>query len=618
MVKTRLIVLLLLLLPTSLLAQEVLVPASAVPVRQQRKVQQEPLRLPFFDDFSNYNGAPNPTLWDSGGAVVGTGFALFPPTVGMLSLDALDADGLLYSHASTSLFPADTATSLPIRLDLLGVADSVVLSFYYLPGGGSGNLWERMGDAPNQRDSLFVDFYYAGDWHTVWSRHGVSVDSLVAGTGHKWQYVALPLTDSLCFDSTFRFRFRNYCSLDDNGKTGIVSNADQWNVDYVLLDSGRSVAAEPEFRDVAFVSTAPSMLKRYRAMPARQYRTSDMASSLAMAITNIYSSPLATQYTYTVYDSDGNVVGQPYDGGYENAPPFLPTEAYQSAAAHAAPPVRVAFAEGSQYAEYTIVHTIREGTGGDMHGQNDTVRYTQTFANYYAYDDGTPENGFGLTSTASTMYLAYRFDLNVADTLTAVDLYFNPVLDAANEHIGFHLTVWQSEGGKPGSVLYRDQSRRIPRVASFVRYDLERPVPVSGSVFVGFEQEGNDFINLGFDRSFNTSNRIYYLTSTEWQQSILSGSLMMRPVLGAEPQVSLQEVDEPRMVVWPNPACSVVHIDGLPEGSAIVVYDQMGRRVCDVSSVRLLSVGGWSDGIYLLQAVMPSGKMFSTKLQIRH
>lgn len=615
----RWLIVLLFIVPLSLTAQELLVPASA-PLRPvPRKTAVAPLQLPFFDDFSRVAGAPDPALWDSGGAVVGTGFGQLPPTVGMLSLDALDAEGRLYSHASTSLFAADTATSLPIRLDSLAVGDSLAFSFFYLPGGGSGNLWERMGDAPNPRDSLFLDFYCAGSWRNVWSRGGVSVDTLIAATGRAWQYVCLPLLDSLCFDSAFRFRFRNYCSLDDNGKVGTVSNADQWNIDYVLLDSGRSAVAEPVFRDVAFVGEAPSMLKHYRAMPARQYRLSDMAQSLSLTVTNLYSSPLATQYGYSVYDTAGNAVCQPYDGGYENAPPYLPSGSYQTAAAHATPPVGFVFDEGDDYRTYTIVHTVREGTGGDERWQNDTVRYAQVFANYYAYDDGSPENGYGLTSTASTIYLAYRFDLNVSDTLTAVDLYFNPTLGAVNENIKFHLSVWRADGGRPATLLYRDSEHRLPQTGGFARYRLEYPLPVNGSIFVGFEQEGNDYINLGFDRSFNSADRIYYLTSTDWQQSILSGSLMLRPVFGDDPTTAVRTVGGQQPKLWPSPAATELRIDAIGN-CRIDVFNAHGRSVyaTAVAGTATIDVRRWPSGIYMLRTLSPEGRVATAKFIIQH
>ncbi len=622
--RRRWLILLLALLPVAAMSQEMLVPAATGHRVPPRKQQPAAVRLPFFDDFSNYSGVPDPLLWDTGGASVGTGYGTLPPTVGMMSLDALDANGRLYPQAASSLFPADTVTSLPIRLDSLTPEDSVVFSFYYLPGGGHGNLWERVGDAPDARDSLFLDFYMVTDsaWHTVWSQGGVSEDTLLARTGYSWQYVSLPLTDSGCFDSLFRFRFRNYCSLEDNGKPGIVCNSDQWNIDYVLLDRGRSIAT-PVFRDVAFVEPAPTMLAHYRAMPARQYRQSDMTTAIKMTIGNLYSSDLATRYTYSVLADDSTELYS-YDGGYENAPPFLPGGRYQTSAAHATPPIGFRFDEGTAARRYTVVHTVREGTGGDWRQQNDTVRFEQVFDNYYAYDDGSAENGYGLTSTASRVYLAYRFDLNVADVLTAVDLCFNHTLDGENEEVMFLLTVWQAAAdGTPGEVLYRDEERRRTQIGGYQHYELEHETTVSGSIFVGFEQIGNDFINLGFDRSFNTADRIYYLTSTQWQPSILSGSLMIRPCFG---ESALQGIDrstqEVPLTVFPNPATSSARVCGLTPGSEVTVYDMQGRRLisarADGTGDMQLSVEDMPDGLCLLRAVSPEGRVTAAKLIIRH
>ena len=620
----RWLIVLMALLPMAAMTQEMLVPAAAGHRVPPRKQQAAAVRLPFFDDFSDYSGALDSRLWDTGGVSVGTGYGTLPPTVGMMTLDALDADGRLYPQAATSLFPADTAMSLPIRLDSLSPTDSVVLSFYYLPSGGKGNLWERVGDAPDGRDSLFLDFYFARDsvWRTVWSRGGVSEDTLIAHTGRSWQYVSVALTDSGCFDSLFRFRFRNYCSLEDNGKPGIVSNSDQWNIDYVLLDRGRVASATPEFRDVAFVAPAPSMLSHYRAMPARQYRQNEMAQTLGMTIGNLYSSDLASQYTYTVLSDDSTVI-HTSDGGYENAPAFLPGGTYQTAAAHATPRVAFSFDEGAQARRYTVAHTVREGTSGDWRQQNDTVRYEQVFDNYYAYDDGSAENGYGLTSTASRVYLAYRFDLNEADTLTAVDLCFNQTLGEVNEMVQFMLTVWNAEEGKPGTVLYRDEARRRPVTGGYQHYALERPTIVSGSIFVGFEQVGNDFINLGFDRSFNTADRIYYLTSTQWQQSILSGSLMLRPCFGESGlQGIVRQATAMDLAVSPNPATDRVQVNGLVPGSEVTLYDMQGRRLfsacADAAGCLQLTVGTMANGLCLLRAVSPEGTVGTAKIIIRH
>ena len=620
----RVFCVLLLLLPLGAAAQEVLLPLQTG-VRHGRasKSAVSAVTLPFYDDFATPAEVPTTLRWRSSGATLSDGGGLLPPTVGVATLDAIDAMGNLYDGASTAIFPADTLCSQPVRLDGLTVADSVVLSFYYLPGGGRGNLWERVGDSPDPSDSLFLEFYRASDsaWVTVWSRGGVAVDTLVETTGRDWQYVALTLTDSSYFDSTFAFRFRNYCSLPTVAKPGLSGNCDYWHLDYVYLDRDRTASMEPVFRDVAFVTAAPSLLTAYRSMPARQYRSTDMADSLAVTITNLFNSDLATRYSFTVTDDQGTVL-HTYDGGYENAPAFLPDGSYQTAAAHARPAVDFAFPESDSPATYTVTHAVREGVGGDDYGANDTVCYRQVFDNYYAYDDGTAENGYGLTSTASHVYLAYRFDLNVQDTLTAVDLYFNRTANGENEHVPFRLMVWAEDDGQPGQALYSDEHRRYPEfdgLNDFHRYVLESPVVMDGSVFVGFEQGSSNYINLGFDRSFNTAERIYYLTSNMWQQSILSGSLMLRPCFGAAATVGIGDIvnTETDIDIYPNPSSDYVSVKGLPEGSQVELYDMLGKKV--LSSHKLqFSVADISSGIYIVRCVTRQGEIVVRKIIIRH
>lgn len=619
----RWLIALLLLLPLSAAAQEVLLPLqhAAVPFRPAAKEQLTAVSLPFFDDFANGIDA---SLWHpSSSATATVDVSPLAPTVGVATLDALDAHGNLHAQANTTLFPADTLLSLPLRLDSLTPADSVVLSFHYLPGGGYGNMWERVGETPDPQDSLFLDFYRPVDstWVTVWCRGGISVDTLMARTGSAWQYVVIPLADSAYFDSTFCFRFRNYASLESTPKAGKAGNGDYWHLDCVMLGRGRDTAVVPVVRDVAFAAPAPSMLRGYRAMPYRQYSASDMVATLQMTITNRYSTPLASQYSYSVEDSLGNSLYS-YDGGFENAPPFLPGGQYQTAAMHATPTVSYAFPAMSAPTAYTVVHTIREGTSGDAYPKNDTVRYLQLFDNYYAYDDGSAENGYGLTSTASRLYLAYRFDLNTPDTLTAVDLFFNASLDSGNAAIPFYLTVWGlGDDGRPAEVLYRDEQRRHASFDGFVRYPLEAPLPVDGTLFVGFEQTGSDYINLGFDRSLNTSDRIWYLTGTEWQQSILSGSLMLRPAFGSAATVGIGNselrIENSEISVYPNPAHEVVYIDGLPDGSCLELYDTFGRRLYQ-SFASQLSLLNYPDGLYLLRVVTPAGNVYTHKLIIHH
>jgi hypothetical protein len=184
-------------------AQEVLTGLSHNPSlmnqEKNRMKNTSSVTLPFFDDFSNYTGYPKTSLWADKQAFVNNSFPLYPPTIGVATLDALDENGVIYTHAETRPFGADTLTSNLIRLDynnvyhrLMQVSDSVYFSFYYQPGGASRSYppveWERIGDRPETDDSLVVEFGYAtgdsmfigyaySDYELPYNEHGHSGDS---------------------------------------------------------------------------------------------------------------------------------------------------------------------------------------------------------------------------------------------------------------------------------------------------------------------------------------------------------------------------------------------------------------------------------------------------------
>ena len=156
-------------------AQEVLTGLSRNPSLVNKEKNREknttPVSLPFFDDFSSYTGYPKAALWKDRQAFVNKTFPMYPPTVGVITLDALDENGSIYSHAEPLPFGADTLTSNPIRLDYnnvyhrpMQISDSIYFSFYYQPGGAAHSYppleWERIGDKPESGDSLVLEFGY--------------------------------------------------------------------------------------------------------------------------------------------------------------------------------------------------------------------------------------------------------------------------------------------------------------------------------------------------------------------------------------------------------------------------------------------------------------------------
>lgn len=578
------------------------------------------LELPFFDDFADYEGLADSKRWLFSQAFVNKDYAPLPPSVGMITLDALDADGNLYPHASTNPFKADTLVSQRIRLDsitgsyakALTPADSVILSFYYIPGGWYGNTWELVGDAPSSQDSLFLDLYDATNsrWSTVWATPGGYADTSGRQSRWPWLYASVKIDSAKYFSKYFQFRFRNYASLDANPKSGIAGNCDQWNIDYIYLNRGRTVA-DSFYRDIAFLEKAPSMLTHYQAMPAIQYRPSDMAANLQIKIANRYNQTLASTYSYHVEDLSGQTIAN-YDGGFENVPAFFPNGTLQSMPLHASPAVSFNFPQSTQHAAYTITHVVREGVGGDNHNENDTIVFRQTLSNYYAYDDGIPENGYGLTSQSSKMWLACRYDLRVPDTLTALQLFFNRTRNNENSMILFHICIWNCRNGLPNELIYKDAEKMKPAfdgMNTFHRYNLTTPLVVNDTIFVGIEQLSNDYINIGFDRSNDSRRFTYYRTGNEWMQSILKGSLMMRPLFGTTP--SPLSVDTPAPLgkhfrIYPNPASDVIHIvhtefDSPGDNACVTITDSRGAMMMRQTGTSAIDIARLSMGMYFVR-----------------
>ena len=161
-------------------AQEVLTGLTRNVVIQKEAMRQpmrpskngEAVKLPFFDDFSGYTGFPKESLWQDQQGFVNATYPVYPPSIGVVTMDALDQEGRVYGHADRNPFSADTLTSSLIRLDSnftfhrpMSVSDSLYFSFFYQPGGGCKEqpavAWGRIGDAPESEDRLILEFGYA-------------------------------------------------------------------------------------------------------------------------------------------------------------------------------------------------------------------------------------------------------------------------------------------------------------------------------------------------------------------------------------------------------------------------------------------------------------------------
>ena len=615
---------------------------KGLPVRAGQAV-----RLPFVDDFSNYSGYPNPLLWEDNQGYVNTGYAIYPPSIGVVTLDILNEYGQVYPQAASNPFSADTLTSNPIRLDSnftqhrpMQVADSLYFSFYYQPAGGSmaypAGGWEIVGDAPEHSDKLILEFGYAtgnqvfagyvygeyvieegqyyqeGDsienpfmpgtyyvfesgayagevilmpadsifedeyvWNEVWSSFGCNVsDWLAENPLDYFKQVMIPITDQQYYRDNFQFRFRNFGSLDLDAWSsanivGWTSNCDQWNIDYVRLDLNRRVN-DLYPNDVAYVTPSISTLKEYQAMPWKQYRPSDMITQFHNDLSNLSNSVKNTSYTFNIVKNHGQTIYvSPLNN--ENAEPYYPYGLHD-AQHHVSPLLEMEYEyDGADSAVFTITHIFSMvGTNDDCRS-NDTSVFEQKFYNYYAYDDGTAEAGYSVLSTMTNPQasVAVKFTLAEPDTLQAVRMWFNHTLNDENVE-PFTLMVWANDGmcadgsEGPGTVLY-ELPAQLPEFADeyldFVTYYLEEPLAIAGTFYVGFHQNHNVQLNIGFDQNNDARGKFFYRTAAQWFPSYYRGAPMIRPVVGKSfkhfgvPQHAARNI---RM--YPNPTTGVVYI----------------------------------------------------------
>ncbi len=620
-------------------SQEILLPLGTNPqlnknkqARQKLKSTVEAVKLPFIDDFSNYTLYPDSNLWADNYVFINTQFAIYPPSIGVATFDALNQSGTIYPNATVSQFSADTLTSQPIRLDSvfspvlkpIKPSDSLYFSFYYQPGGGRGAAWERLGDAPEADDSLVLEFYtpIQQTWNRIWSTKGIILDSIYKNNNKYFKYIILPVNDTAkYYKNGFRFRFRNYSSLGNNIIPSWSGNCDQWNIDYVYLGINRTIT-DTARKDLTFIERPPSFLKYYQAMPASQFVTTELKDSLrTVLLSNLDNVAHASSYKYEIWNQSG-VLEHTYNGGFSNIDPYW-TTGFQTYNFHSRPPVDYTFPQAvGTKTKYEIRHIFKEGIGQDFRVQNDTNIFIQNFHDYFAYDDGTAENGYGLTPAGSK--LAYQFNLNNTDTLVAVQMFFNSTYNNSNLKY-FKLCVWADNGsGIPGDTIYSSNPTLPMVIDEFNKYQtffLDRQLKVSGKIYVGCIQSTDDNMNIGFDRNTSSESKIFYNSSGSWNQSFLKGSLMIRPILGVEfLGINNIEKDNFACEIFPNPLrdgnlqIKLQSITNKQNNEYLLqVFDILGNKQYQSELKNEININQLSNGVYFVKITDIKSKNQITK-----
>ena len=463
-------------------------------------------------------------------------------------------------------------------------------------------------------------------WIHIWSVPGQTLEAFMAENGGQpFKQVMIPIRDVRYFRDDFYFRFYNYASIVASSLPSNRSNEDNWNLDFVYLNIGRTIN-DTDYPMLTFSGQRPSFFNRYQAIPYRQYRVnpnSAIRESLELDIANLDRLDHEASYYYSVEQIGGSqyyerhldpVLIHPYrDYGFLQC-----TEGIESPAC---PYVGELFALNylTDSVSYLIKHYVYDSTCTPP--LVDSMVYHQGMYNYYAYDDGTPELGFGVRPAGSKF--AVRFDLTEFDTIAGVQLLFNHTLNDANNKY-FDIVVWKDENGRPGDEVYRLSGQRPQwqeQLYRFSYYKFSKAVILSGPFYIGIEQQSDDMLNIGFDTSIDNIQYNFINTNGSWQQSSKHGSLMIRPVVGASYYIGVEEngpsTGSGTFMVYPNPASDVLHLEGDFENGQVSIYDLIGRKVYQGEYQNIIEVGQLDDGMYLLNVTTEEGQVINQKFIIR-
>jgi hypothetical protein len=573
------------------------------------------LYLPFYEDFSTSSVVPDPAKWTDQHVFINNTFSLDPPSVGVATFDAIDRYGNVYAVKGIPV-SSDTLTSVDFDLSVYqGTPENVRLSFFYQCGG--------RGEVPEFNDSLVLEFYSPSDtlWSKVWY---VTLDE----PSDFIQQIIEVQPDY--FVNGFRFRFRNYTSLSTeevSGGEGALSNADCWNLDYILMNTESEYYHVTINNDITITDIPRNVLDLYETIPWTHMNT---AINTGITRNNI---------TYGIRNympqGDSSNIGRSYYVRNYNSGAFLD---YEPPWDEQLPNGVLVFRELPLIANFSRSDNLSEGrieiasylrTLDFGPKENDTSKVLLHFTDTYVYDDGSPEYGFGIEGPSMTgALLALRFRIFEPDTLTGVEMFFNRAYNDYNATLPFQLCVWKDGGGKPGDLLYMSEEFYYPDFSTVIpglnRYVVPGDFILTDSIiYLGWKQQTDAFLNLGYDVNNNNLSRTFVNTGGNWISpggSLLPGTIMIRAVFGNTGVITTSvepfDVDN-EVTIYPNPVSSVLQINsGIPidrmhlvDMSGRIVYQQTGN-------IKTIDVSLLSPGIYQVILICGSNKPVIRKIVV--
>ena len=604
------------------LAQFQFVPLQNQEVSKKSAARVSALSLPFFDDFSNPINSPNQRNWIKGSGVsINNNSGINPPTLNVATFDGLKANGIPYNFTDVSANGGtDTLTSQSIDLSKIVALDSLALNFFYQSQG--------LGDASESNDSLIVQFLTnGGKWETVFiakdGKHIIGKDTTKLINNTSFTQVLFPVSAQIYLHAAFQIRFIAY------GRQS--GQFDVWHIDYVYLDKISSRGVENRsiyqnkklyFNDFAYRNSVSSIFKRYSTMPMSQLKNNaptELSETIVSNINNLFSNNRNITAKYFIQ----NVITQKVLSDTIKLP-------NPSIAVNADLKIETKNTLGSYLtgdkAILKIKFQLDDGTGirqNPLFKANDTISRTVEIDNYYAYDDGTAEQGAYLKKGFGRV--AVQYILNKADAVTAIRINLQKsLIDLTGNTIS--LQVMSDKDGKPDKILggLSSKIKYADTQNGFIEYKLDS-VTVVGTFYVAYTQLSDDEpLIVGVDNNTpDFAKNHFYNISNEWVNvtkatgfTPIKGSLLIRPVMAGNPKFGKtavingkeelilsteSEIQDQNLLISPNPTSDIIRWNDRTLKNVEIV-DMSGRSVLSENTDnQAINIGNLNAGTYILR-----------------
>jgi hypothetical protein len=372
---------------------------------------------------------------------------------------------------------------------------------------------------------------------------------------------------------------------------------DSWLIDYVYLDENRN-KNDSIFLDRALSFQANKIFKDHISIPYSHILSSNsFTDSVSIKINNLDKDIQPINYTLKSFfnnENNGYLI-------YDNEPVSPILSGHEERIINTKPIEVSNFLANNDSASIEILFYIESGDSSYINQDlrlNDTMRFNVFFNNSYSYDDGSAEFAAGLNQKNSELVLKHR--TFTEDTLTHIEIYFpNNLYSSYSSDI--ELLVYKNLDNENTKIV--SQLSSVNFNDNFNLFELNNPIIVKDSFYIGFRQFENSFLPVGLDKNSSTSEKIYYKVDNNWfQNDVIKGSLMIRPVFSKTDYVLTDLKNEKlkkSISIFPNPSRGIFNLSEKVEN--VIIYSIDGKIIKSINNTNSINLKEYKSGYYLIQ-----------------